>query len=70
LRLIAHGCRIEVAFDDQRVLDLGDETFNRGRIGFWTKADAMAYFDDLRLHMRPDSSAWRPPRHLITANGR
>jgi hypothetical protein len=26
-----------------------DDTFHSGQIGLWTKADAVTYFDDLRL---------------------
>ena len=35
------------------VVDLCDETFKEGRIGLWTKSDAVTYFDDLRLQFLP-----------------
>jgi hypothetical protein len=33
------------------VFDLCDKTFRAGRIGLWTKSDAVTYFDDLRLQL-------------------
>ncbi len=49
LRVIARGCRMEIYYDDKPIFDLCDETFKKGRIGLWTKSDAVTYFDDLRL---------------------
>lgn len=49
LRVIARGCQVQVLFDEQKVFDLCDQTFTHGRIGLWTKSDAVTYFDDLRL---------------------
>ncbi len=40
---------MEIYYDDKRVFDLCDETFRNGRIGLWTKSDAVTYFDDLRF---------------------
>lgn len=53
LRIVMKGCRILVFFDEQQVLDLCDETFKEGRVGLWTKSDAVTYFDDLRLQLLP-----------------
>jgi hypothetical protein len=49
LHVITRGCQVQVLYDHQKVFDLCDQTFTRGRIGLWTKSDAVTYFDDLRL---------------------
>ena len=49
LRVIARGCRMEIYYDDKPIFDLCDKTFKKGRIGLWTKSDAVTYFDDLRF---------------------
>ncbi len=51
LRVIHTGCRIQVFYDKRKVFDLCDRTFTTGRIGLWTKSDAVTYFDDLRLQV-------------------
>ena len=53
LRVINQGCRSRVLFDEREVFDLCDESFSRGRIGLWTKSDAVTYFDDLRMQVLP-----------------
>ena len=32
---------------------LCDRTFAKGRVGLWTKSDAVTYFNDLRLETAP-----------------
>ncbi|TAL11053.1 MAG: hypothetical protein EPO02_05690 [Nitrospirae bacterium] len=49
LHVITRGCQIQAFYDENPVFDLCDETFTTGRIGLWTKSDAVTYFDDLRL---------------------
>lgn len=49
LRASTHGCHIQVYYDQSQVFDLCDQTFRTGRIGLWTKSDAVTYFDDLRV---------------------
>jgi hypothetical protein len=49
LRVVQRGCQVQALYDDEQVFDLCDETFKEGRIGLWTKSDAVTYFDDLRL---------------------
>lgn len=45
------GSHIECFYDGKKYLDVKDETFkNRGKIGLWTKADAITYFDDFKIH--------------------
>jgi hypothetical protein len=41
LRVIPQGCRIQVFYDEKLIFDLCDETFAKGRIGLWTKSDAV-----------------------------
>jgi hypothetical protein len=52
LRVRMEGCNIQVSFDEQPAFTLCDETFKKGRIGLWTKSDAVTYFDDLQLEVR------------------
>ena len=49
LRVVHRECQVQVFYDDEQVFDLCDDTFKVGRIGLWTKSDAVTYFDDLRL---------------------
>jgi hypothetical protein len=49
LQVVTHGCRIRVFYDDKPIFDLCDDTFKEGRIGLWSKSDAVTYFDDLNL---------------------
>ena len=51
LRVVNEGCRIQIFYDDKPIFDLCDETFKHGRIGLWTKSDAVTYFDDLKLQI-------------------
>ena len=48
-RVVASGNHFQIIFDGQTVFDIQDETFQSGQIGLWTKADAVTFFDDLRL---------------------
>jgi hypothetical protein len=44
----ARGDHIEVTWDGLKVLDHHDSTFmDAGRVGVWTKADSISYFDNL-----------------------
>lgn len=53
LRVMHRGCQINIFYDDKQVFDLCDKTFHTGKIGLWTKSDAVTYFDDLQLqHMK------------------
>ena len=53
LHVVNQGCRIQIFYDEKPIFDLCDETFKEGRIGLWTKSDAITYFDDLQLHIAP-----------------
>lgn len=49
LRVEHRGREVKVYLDDDIVLIEHDKHFHRpGRIGLWTKADAVTYFDDLK----------------------
>ncbi|MCK6529310.1 DUF1080 domain-containing protein [Myxococcota bacterium] len=44
------GDHIRVSWDGTNVLDRHDSTFgDAGRVGLWTKADSVTWFDDLRV---------------------
>ena len=48
LRADANGDHFEIYFDGKKVIDATDATFKAaGKIGVWTKADSVTYFDDL-----------------------
>ena len=51
LHVKTSGCRVQVFFDERQVFDLCDETFTTGKVGLWTKSDAITYFDDLKLQI-------------------
>jgi len=51
LRVVHRGCQVEVFYDDAQVFDLCDKTFTQGKVGLWTKSDAVTYFDDLQLQI-------------------
>ena len=53
LHVVNQGCRIQIVYDEKPIFDLCDETFKEGRIGLWTKSDAVTYFDELRLQFLP-----------------
>ena len=57
------GCELKALYDDAVLFRVCDQTFSNGRIGLWTKADAVTYFDDLVLRLLDDPlSNGRPPR--------
>jgi hypothetical protein len=50
LRIIATGNLFEVFLGDQKLYEVEDGTFpEEGKVGLWTKADSVTYFDDLRV---------------------
>ncbi len=52
LRVLMQGCQIQVFYDDSRVFNVCDTSLTTGKIGLWTKSDAVSYFDDLELIIR------------------
>ncbi|MBK9139336.1 MAG: DUF1080 domain-containing protein [Verrucomicrobia bacterium] len=54
LSVTARGNRFTVAFNGRQILpELTDNSFAEGKIGLWTKSDAVSYFSDLRIEYRP-----------------
>src|SRR5262245_42510643 len=50
LKLAVKGKRFEVSCDGQRLVEAEDGTFgDAGKVGLWTKADSVTYFDDLTI---------------------
>jgi hypothetical protein len=50
LRVECMGNHITCYFDNEKKIDATDETFKEaGKVGLWTKADSVTYFDDLRV---------------------
>lgn len=50
LEIKAQAETFEVYYDGQRVIQAQDKTFDEpGKIGLWTKADSVTYFDDLKV---------------------
>lgn len=49
MRIVVKGDQMECFYDGKPYLAVRDQTFRRGKIGLWTKADAVTSFDDLRV---------------------
>jgi len=50
LRVVARGTLCEVFLNGRKLFEVEDDTFqDAGKIGLWTKADAVTHFDDLRV---------------------
>lgn len=48
LRVVHRGAEIKVYLGDDKLFEAKDRTFpEAGKIGLWTKADSVTYFDDL-----------------------
>jgi hypothetical protein len=53
LKVSFRGDRFQVYFDHRLVLQAQDRTFAEpGKVGLWTKADSVTYFDDFRVWPR------------------
>ncbi len=54
LAVQAEGNQITISLDDRLALPpLGDNTFADGKLGFWTKSDAVSYFTDAQVNYTP-----------------
>ncbi len=50
IKIITRKDHIQCFYDGQPYLEAKDDTFRKaGRVGLWTKADAVTYFDDLEV---------------------
>ena len=53
LKVSARGNRFQVYMDHRRILQGWDNTFmSGGKVGLWTVADSVTYFDDFRITPR------------------
>ena len=51
LKVSVSGNRFQVYLDHRRILQAWDNTFTgAGRVGLWTVADSVTYFDDFRVY--------------------
>jgi hypothetical protein len=51
LKVSIRGPRFQVYLDHRRILQGEDKTFtSAGRVGLWTLADSVTYFDDFRVY--------------------
>jgi hypothetical protein len=51
LKVSARGDRFQVYLDHRRILQGYDRTFGKaGKVGLWTVADSVTYFDDFRVY--------------------
>ncbi len=49
LRAMAQGDFIACYFDGQKLIEVRDATYAKGKVGLWTKADSVTAFDDLTV---------------------
>lgn len=50
IKVVVDGNKIECFYNGQKLLSQTDDTFtNAGLLGFWSKADAISLFDDLKI---------------------
>ncbi len=53
LRVTFQGKSFVVFFDGKQIFEVEDSTFpDAGKVGFWTKADSVTYFDDLEIETK------------------
>ena len=51
LRIIQHGCDMQIRYDNEPLFQLCEQTWDQGRVGLWTKADSVTHFDELTVQM-------------------
>ncbi len=49
MKIENRGNHIQCWLNDILYLNVNDDTFSKGKIGLWTKADAVTYFDDIEV---------------------
>jgi hypothetical protein len=53
LSVAFQGNVFTVSFDGQKIFEVEDSTFTgAGKVGLWTKADSVTYFDDFRMEKK------------------
>ncbi len=50
LRVEMVGNRVRGFLNRQLVVEASDDTYQRGRVGVWTKADSVTCFDDIAVN--------------------
>ena len=53
IKIISVQDKIQCYYDGKFYLEVKDNTFEKGRIGLWTKADAITAFNDIKLKLLP-----------------
>lgn len=52
IKIVATGNSMDCYYNGQRLLSHTDDTFpEAGKVGFWSKADAVSLFDDLKINV-------------------
>lgn len=46
-RSFARQTRFNVFFNNTKVFEVSDDTFDSGSVGLWTKSDSYTFFDDM-----------------------
>ena len=49
IKIVNQGNKIQCYYNGVLYLEVYDNTFKRGKIGLWTKADAVTTFDNIRV---------------------
>lgn len=49
LKAICQADKIQCFYENKKVIEVTDSTFDKGSVGFWTKSDAYTFFDDLLM---------------------
>jgi hypothetical protein len=53
LKVVVEGPRFTVFFEEEKLFEVEDGTFTgAGRVGLWTKADSVTYFDDFEVRAK------------------
>jgi hypothetical protein len=53
LRVVVHGTLFEVYHDGRKLYEVENESFkDAGKVGLWTKADSVIYFDDFTITVK------------------
>ena len=51
-----NGDVLKVVLNGAVIFDVVDATFSEpGKVGLWTKADSVTYFDDFRIERKPET---------------
>jgi hypothetical protein len=57
LRVVVRGDLFEIYLNNHKLFEVSNDVFSEpGKIGLWTKADAVTYFDDLRVEVLDGNS--------------